>query len=167
MTTELQESINYAVNAHKSATRRWDGRTPYVIHPLWCAMTLLTETNLPASLREVGYQTLLWHDILEDTKAGLPPNTREQVEQLVQEMTFESFADEMQHVWSRNETARLLKLYDKVSNLLDGTWMSDEQWNQYVNYTLRLMENVEVICRKYGYGPLNVVKIARAICLLK
>jgi hypothetical protein len=166
-TDDLQENLGYTCRAHHGATRRWDQTTPYAIHPLWCAMTLLSETTLPESLRDVGYQALLWHDILEDTQAGLPSDSSDTVKQLVQEMTFESFSDEMQHIWERSDTARLLKLYDKVSNLLDGTWMQNEQWNQYVTYTLKLLENVENISRKYRYGSLNIVKIARVICSLK
>jgi hypothetical protein len=98
---------------------------------------------------------------------SLPLDTPSEVEELVIEMTFENFAEEMQKVWERSETTRLLKLYDKVSNLLDGTWMSDEKWNEYVSYTLKLTEQVETISSNYKYGNLNIVKIARAICILR
>ena len=54
--------------------------------------------------------------------------------------------------------SKLLKLYDKVSNLLDGNWMKTEKWNIYVEHTLRLAGDVEHV-----YGTLNIVKIARAI----
>jgi len=91
---------------------------------------------------------------------SLPLDTPSEVEELVIEMTFENFAEEMQKVWERSETTRLLKLYDKVSNLLDGTWMSDEKWNEYVSYTLKLTEQVETISSNYKYGNLNIVKIA-------
>src|SRR5262245_14892479 len=97
----LQYLQYYAWEAHMSfsrtptkAVRRWDGKTPYAIHPVWCAMTLLTETSLPEELRFSGAQALLLHDILEDTTAGLPENVSEAVRALVQEMTFDSFEQE-------------------------------------------------------------------------
>lgn len=40
---------------------------------------------------------------------------------IVKEMTFSSFAEEVELLWEQSDTAKLLKLYDKVSNLLDGT----------------------------------------------
>lgn len=70
-----------------------------------------------------------------------------------------STAIEIREIWDRPKIVRLLKLYDKVSNLLDGSWMSDEKWNnQYVPYVKRLANDVE-----NNYGTLNIVRIARAI----
>jgi hypothetical protein len=57
---------------------------------------------------------------------------------------------------------RALKLYDKVSNLLDGKWMKAEKWNIYVEHTLRLASEVEQL-----FGELNIVKIATAIASQK
>ena len=55
---------------------------------------------------------------------------------------------------------KLLKLYDKASNLLDGSWMNDVKWNAYVRHTLRRADQIE-----RRHGALDVVKIARAIPL--
>jgi hypothetical protein len=168
ITKDLQYAMTYPIIHHEGQTRSWDNATPYAIHPIWCAMTFLSETTLPADLREIGYQVLLWHDLLEDTKLkSLPPNTPSEVKELVDEMTFKNFAEEMQKVWERSETTRLLKLYDKVSNLLDGAWMNDKKWNEYVSYTLKLTEQVEAISSNQKYGELNIMKIARAICVLR
>lgn len=167
-TKDLQYALTYPIIYHEDQTRTWDEKTPYAIHPIWCAMTFLSETTLPQNLREIGYQVLLWHDLLEDTKLEkLPPGTSGEVEELVKEMTFKSFAEEKQKVWERSENTRLLKLYDKVSNLLDDTWLNDEKWNEYVSYTQQLTENVEEICKRNRYGKLNILKIARAICILR
>lgn len=166
---ELRNSINFAIDAHtnfsnetKGTSRSWDKRTPYAIHPIWCAMTLLTETTLDEETRRTGYLTLLWHDILEDTKLLLPDNAESKVRVLVQELTFEGFQQEMQEIWGRSDIAKLLKLYDKTSNLLDGTWMNQNQWNQYVEYTSKIIDFVAE-----RYGELNIVRIARAICRRK
>jgi hypothetical protein len=66
---QLRASINHATLAHSNhpkrpegAIRFWDSLTPYAIHPIWCAMTLLTETRLPEEIRLPGYvrRTSVW-----------------------------------------------------------------------------------------------------------
>lgn len=141
------------------AVRKWDNKTPYGIHPTWCAMTILTETILSEELRVIGAQALLFHDVLEDTTAELPEIIPPKVVQLVKEMTFASSDEEMELIWSRSKEAMLLKLYDKVSNLLDGSWMSVEKRARYADYLSRLCDAVEP-----HYGNLNIIRIARAIC---
>lgn len=164
--SKLSRLLSYSLRAHdKSPTspakafRKWDGKTPYGAHPVWCTLTILAETSLPASLRERGAEILSYHDILEDTKAQLPKGTSRAVSRGVKGMTFAGFDEEMRLVWLRSKETRLLKLYDKVSNLLDGAWMSAEKRRAYNRHTLRLARDVE-----RNYGRLNIVKIARAIC---
>jgi len=140
------------------AVRKWDGRTPYYIHPIWCAATLATETTLDEITREEGVQALLYHDILEDTTT-LPEELSERVKYLVREMTFEGGSEqEMEGIWEKPTEIKLLKLYDKVSNLLDGIWMDTEKRKTYMEYTKRLCKEVE-----QNYGELNITRIARAI----
>lgn len=57
----------YSVHPDR-AVRLWDKKTPYAVHPLWCAMTFLQETNLPESVnrRECAF-ALLFHDVKEDS----------------------------------------------------------------------------------------------------
>ena len=162
---EIVRFISYSVLSHAEhptkeshAFRKWDNRTPYGIHPVWCAMTLLQETALPDELREAGAEALLFHDILEDTTANLPEDTNHRVRGLVEGMTFAGSNEEMEHVWERSPEIRLLKLYDKVSNLLDGVWMDAEKLERYRAHTRRLTDDVES-----RYGLLNIVRIARAL----
>ena len=164
---EMDFSIHHAIDAHanhpkspEDTIRFWDKTTPYAIHPIWCAMTLLTETSLSVDIRFKGYQALLWHDTLEDTNLPLPENTDAEVIHLVQEMTFESFRDEQEKIWACRDVVKLLKLYDKVSIILDAVWMKDEKWNNLVDYTLKLRQFVQET-----YGELNIVKIAEAVCI--
>lgn len=117
---------------------------------------------MPSHFREVGSFALLWHDTLEDTSLPLPSDTTEEVRRLVEGMSFASFDDERTAVWARPKEIRLLKLYDKVSNLLDGTWMKPEKWNVYVEHTLRLAADVGS-----EFGDLGIVKIARAIAIVR
>ncbi len=167
MSHALASLVSFIFQAHQDhatkpskAVRKWDGKTPYGVHPTWCAMTLLTETSLSEEIRVIGSQALLLHDVLEDTTEDLPPGTSERVSALVAEMTFESSDEEMEKVWTRSRECKLLKLYDKTSNLLDGAWMSAEKRGRYVAYTLRLAEEVE---QHFG-AELNILKIARAVC---
>ena len=169
LANEILSAIQVTVEAHtkfvktpKDKIRFWDKTTPYAIHPIWCAMTILTETTLPEEIRMTGYKVLLWHDILEDTNLSLPANIDEKVQSLLEEMKFDSFEQERELLWERSDTAKLLKLYDKVSNLLDATWMPAEKWNLHVAHAQRLTSFVAET-----YGNLNIVKIAKAICILK
>lgn len=166
MTVEnLTELIEFVLAVHakrpilpRKAARKWDGKTPYGIHPVWCAMALLHETKLSEEERYAGAETLLLHDIWEDTTAGLPAGTQNEIHLLVQDMTYGSTEEEMKLVWSRPPFIRLLKLYDKVSNLMDGAWMSDEQRKKYAEYTKKLADDA-----KENFGDLNIVKIAYAL----
>lgn len=158
-----EKDLNYIIEAHrksepKKATRYWDKKTPYHIHPIWCAVTLLHETSLPEELRQDGSQALLYHDILEDTSSPLPDWLSERVQSLVRDLTFESSQQEMEEVWSKSLEIRLLKLYDKTSNLMDGIWMDKGKKEKYVEYISRLCDDVEK-----NYGRLNITKIARAV----
>ena len=128
----------YAIkNSNKH--RRHDNLTPYGIHPTWCAMTILTETKLSELIRTNGYQALLLHDILEDTNRNLPNWISSEVKDLIKNMTFESFEKERQDLFQKPPEIKLLKLYDKVSNLLDGSWMDNEKLAIYKNFTKMLI----------------------------
>jgi hypothetical protein len=165
---EILDAITHAVLAHgsygktpKDKIRFHDHLTPYVVHPTWCAMTLLMEPSLPKEIRRLGYQALLWHDTLEDTNLPLPSGVSDKVRNLVLELTFESFEEETIKIWGRSDTAKLLKLYDKTSNLLDGSWMSKDKWNKYITHTSKLADATAI---KFGEG-LNIIRIARAFCV--
>jgi (p)ppGpp synthase/HD superfamily hydrolase len=162
----LKKHIDYVIDAHthrpkaaKNKFRYWDKKTPYYIHPLWCAMTLLTETSLPKKLRENGAVALLYHDLLEDTNAKLPKTLDKKITFYVQQLTFYGgFEEERKLLLNKGIEIKLLKLYDKVSNLLDGSWMNKKERKIYTDFTKKIMIEVE----KY-YGLLNIVKIAREI----
>lgn len=154
--------LDYVIRAHSemakkeaNATRMWDQRTPYHFHPIWCATTILHETSLPEDLRMDGSQALLYHDVVEDTTAPLPSWLSEKVKGLVSDMTFNSSEDEWENLWSRSQEARLLKVYDKTSNLLDGVWMKPQRRDQHVDHLKRLVKDV-----RSNYGNLNILKIA-------
>jgi len=162
----LQDHINYVIDAHthhskkpSKAYRKWDGKTPYFIHPAWCAMTISTETELEQKTREEGILTLLYHDILEDTTKELPSELDSRIKYLVNEMTFSGGNEqEMKEIWSKPNEIKLYKLYDKVSNLLDASWMDAEKLKRYRDYTYGLAHEVEA-----QYGNLNIHKLANGL----
>ena len=158
----FQKLVNDCISAHcfsvkpSKAVRKWDGLTPYSVHPVWCATMVLHETALAEDIRIDGSQALLFHDVLEDTLAELPNYLSERVKNLVQDMTFESSDVEMLKVWDKPIEVKLFKLYDKVSNLMDASWMSPEKLRKYREYTNRLTQEVQT-----HYGELNIVKLAK------
>ncbi|HLC74090.1 MAG TPA: hypothetical protein VJH20_05655 [Candidatus Nanoarchaeia archaeon] len=160
------KDIEYIIDAHTNfatkpskAIRKWDGQTPYYMHPIWCATTLATETTLDEKTREEGIQVLLYHDVLEDTTKELPEHLTSRVKELINHMSFSGgSAQEMEEIWTKPIEVKLYKIYDKVSNLLDGTWMDSEKRAKYEDYTKKLCE--EVIKE---YKKLNILSIAREV----
>ena len=164
---KLAEIISYSFISHdeqaktdKNRIRLWDKKTPYGVHPTWCAMTLLFETSLPEEIRVNGAQALLYHDLLEDTTASLPVDCPPAVKSLVLELTFANSKEAMKEIWNKSDTAKLLKLYDKVSNLLDSVWMTEEYLAPHKETVKKLTDFVEE-----KFGKLNIVIIARAMCV--
>lgn len=163
---KFQKAVDYCIVAHdqyaknlKNKVRFWDQKTLYSIHPIWCATTLLTETLLPEDIRKNGAQALLFHDILEDTNADLPKDVSKKVRSLVQELTFQSSDEATEKIWERSDEAKLLKLYDKVSNLLDGSWMTQKKIRAATAHIEKLADVV-----KKRFGMLNIITIAEAVC---
>lgn len=142
----------------EGAARLFDGYTPYAVHPTWCAMTILQEPLLDVRLRYRGSLALLYHDVPEDTSGKLPEGLGSEVMELVAGMTFASFDEEVKELWNRPIEVHLLKLYDKTSNWLDGTWMKPRKKALYHELIERLCDSVAA-----EYGPLNIVRLARSI----
>ncbi len=161
--------LEYVMRAHhqypltpNKAVRKFDGKTTQAVHPLWCAFTIAVEPYLDEQTREEGALILLYHDVLEDTTLGLPHWLPERVKSGVEMMTFyEGLEQEKREVWNKPPEVRLYKLYDKLSNILDGTWMikrGQEYRDNYFEYTRQLLNDAEK-----NYGELNITKMARAI----
>lgn len=164
---EVRNVIELCYRAHThhplepgKAVRKWDGRTPYFVHPTWCAASILQEPALSEAQRRRGAQALALHDVLEDTTLKLPGSISPAVKKLVLGMTFEGgSAQEMVEVWNRSPEIRLLKLYDKTCNMLDDAFMSLAHRKKTRRYVRRLARDVDA-----NYPGLNIVKLARALC---
>lgn len=163
---ELEKHIRRIWDAHdKQATARinrvrlWDKETPYAMHPIWCATTLLSETSLPVSIRFDGATALLYHDVLEDTTSDLKKDLSPKIIAWIEAMTFKGgFDEEVEVLFDRPKEVRLLKLYDKTSNLMDGVWMPADLREKYITLTKRLLKDVQK-----EYGELNITKIADSV----
>lgn len=116
------------------------------------------EPLLSEEIRIEGSQALLYHDVLEDTTEELPPWLSQRVRALVQDLTFSSSEDEWENLWKKDKKVRLLKLYDKASNLMDGVWMKPERRQEHQAHLRKLCEDVEE-----NYGELNITRLARTL----
>ena len=156
------KDLTYIISAHNfkakepaKRMRKWDLTTPYSIHPIWCAMTILHEPLLSKDIRERGSLVLGYHDIPEDTNASLPDWLSQEVRGLIMAMKFDSSEDEWKNLWKKDKEVRLYKLYDKTGNMLDGAWMEKERRMQHLAHLQKLTEDV-----RKNYGTLNIVRIA-------
>lgn len=163
---ELARRISQVLQAHslfprrpEMAFRKIDGKTPYGVHPIWCAMSILAEPLLPEDVRIHGASILLFHDVLEDTFASLPDDLSAEEVQGVVHMTFENVEQELEYVWSRGPFILLLKCYDKTHSLLDASRFTPEKRRRNAAYALRLAERVEAV-----YGTLAITVMCRALC---
>lgn len=154
---KLKNCIVDSIERYKKLTRRFDNKTPYFIHPLWCAMTILSETNLPKDLKEIGALTLLYHDVLE-SDGKLPEFLPKKVKDYVKLMTYKHFSDEVEDKSNQLREIKLFRLYDKVSNILDSSWMTIDKKKQYIKYIKYLLKDVEE-----NYPDLNIIKICKGV----
>lgn len=145
-------------NTGDDAVRFWDGKTPYAIHPVWCGLTMLTETSLPNDVRDNGALALFYHDVLEDTKMELPSDLPEHVVELIHDMTFAGFDEEKKLLFNKSDEVILLKLFDKTSNLMDAVWMGEARLADYCEFTKKILDYTIKI-----YGELNITAYAQAI----
>lgn len=160
-----QRDLNYIIEAHTNRAkkqenmfRNWDKRTPYYVHPIWCAAMIRQEPSLIEEVRIAGSQALLYHDVLEDTTAELPRWLSNDVKSLIVNLTFNSSEDEWENLWKKEKRVRLLKLYDKVSNMMDSIWMKPERKQQHRLHLRKLCKDVE-----RSYGELNIIRLARTL----
>ena len=164
----LKVLVDWAMEAHGNwfkegkEFRKFDGRTPIIVHPLDCMTEISQEPNLSEGDRAVGAQALLLHDVIEDTRRVPEPGfVSERVLQLVGAMTFPGgTAEERAKIFTPDVEpfVRLLKLYDKFGNAKALGWMTAEKRVAYLEYLGQLRGYVVSV-----YGPdLNIVKLAGA-----
>jgi len=139
-----------------NAFRKFDGKTPYGVHPTLLAMLVMHEDKMPEVDRLRRAKALLGHDLKEDTGAVLPAWCLEpDVETLINGLTFTKEKDPLVEMWKRGDDVILTKFYDNVANLMNVGTMSPERIRQR-------RENVRRHCNWVlaRYPELEIVKIA-------
>lgn len=163
---ELSSLIHYVIDVHHRASkdpaqafRRFDGKTPYSIHPIWAAMTILHEGKLPEDVRERGGKVLLVHDVREDTNALLPEWMLSELEiKRVAELTFANDDEPYILIWERSDEAKLFHLYDCTSNLLNRGTAAPERTKRKKEHVAHLIDHLRPM-----YGDLYIMDFALAI----
>lgn len=129
-----------------------------MVHPLWAGTMMLADQRLPFELREVGYQALLLHDVLEDTDVELPDWLDPNVSTLVEDMTLpDDFKKAVVIIAQKDIFVKLLILYDTLENVYEEhvTEWKRPFWKQGVEVLIREVEQ--------EYGDLRVVHVGKAI----
>lgn len=158
----LKRLLDLIYSAHQEHNTRkdfrQDGKVPFIVHPMWCALTLLNDQRIPFEERELGYQVLLLHDILEDTSLEIPDYIDPKVLEYVKEMTHNTWEEE-QNIDSKSPFIKLLKLCDKIASMYDET-VRDEpvRRKEWKALTQKLLNDV-----KNHYGETRLVTLAKAI----
>lgn len=158
----LKRLLDFVYSAHQEHNTRkdfrQDGKVPFIVHPMWCALTLLNDQRIPFEERELGYQVLLLHDILEDTSLEIPDYIDPKVLEHVKEMTHNTWEEE-QNIDSKSPFIKLLKLCDKIASMYDET-VRDEpvRRKEWKALTQKLLNDV-----KNHYGEIRLVTLAKAI----
>lgn len=158
----LKRLLDFVYSAHQEHNTRKDfrqnGKVPFIVHPIWCAFTLLNDQHIPFEEREIGYQILLLHDILEDTSLKIPRDIDPKVLEYVQEMTHNTWEEE-QNIDGKSPFVKLLKLCDKVASLYDETVNKEPQkQREWKALTAKLLKDVED-----HYGKIRLVTLARGV----
>jgi hypothetical protein len=133
------------------------GTNEYFTHPLWCSMMILLDTKLPDETRKDGALALLFHDVLEDTTAGIPTDLPGHVRMLIQDLTYDNFQEEVTQTLQKPPLIQLLRLYDKTATLYDGD-LNPKRYQEWIDFMEKLIATVEK-----EYGELNIVLLARAL----
>lgn len=159
---KLKQLLDFVYLAHQEHNTRKDfrqkGKVPFIVHPVWCAFTLLNDQRIPFAERKLGYQVLLLHDILEDTGLKVPDWVDPQVLQYVQEMTHKTWEEE-QAVEGKIPFIKLLKLCDKIASIYDETVKDDlKKRREWKALTQKLLHDVE-----NHYGNIRLVTLAKAV----
>ena len=164
-TTETKEllilrAIDFAARKHRDQRRKNEEASPYINHPISVSL-LLAEIGGIADV-EVLSATIL-HDTLEDTdttpeelEAAFGVRVRKLVEEVTDDKSLaKAKRKELQiaHAAQLSPDAVLIKLGDKISNVVDVTHSPPTKWNierrrEYLDWAEAVVRN----CRKVNTG---------------
>ena len=128
-------AADFAADKHRNQRRKDDAKTPYINHPIRVALTLSEIGGVDDA--EVLAAALL-HDTLEDTKTvpaeletKFGPAVREMVEEVTDDKTLPKLERkrlQIEHAPHVSTGAALVKIADKISNVVDMTNSPPKGW---------------------------------------
>jgi len=165
-----------ATEAHKGQTRK-DGKTPFIVHPERVAKCVAHYGG-----NHVGIIAAWLHDVIEDHTEGdaivrealeetcLPENNLHEIYAIVLALTKnpaipgkrERFADTLDRILHAPGQAILVKLCDRMDNLIDARDQGQQFLSEYLDLTDQLIATLSDAAIRHGYtealGQLKVVR---------
>ncbi|MBP9815960.1 hypothetical protein KBD09_01835 [Candidatus Woesebacteria bacterium] len=159
---EFKKYFDFAYSAYQEnnitdQSMRQEGKVPYIFHPLWAAISLMTDTQIPYEEREKGFKILILHDVLEDTSLELPSWVPQDIQQGVEELTFKDWDDAKQAIPSKSTFIKLLLLYDSLSSMYE-LHVSERKKHWWKEKVISLTNEVQA-----HYGNIRAVQMGKAI----
>jgi (p)ppGpp synthase/HD superfamily hydrolase len=152
----LLRALEFAARKHRDQRRKDEEASPYINHPISVALLLaeiggVTDTDILAAA--------ILHDTLEDTdtkpeelEAAFGLRIRKLVEEVTDDKTLPKDARkarQIEHAEHLSADAILIKLGDKIANVVDVTHSPPSNWKierrrEYLNWSEAVVKN----CRK-------------------
>lgn len=165
-----------ATKAHHGQTRK-DGKTPFIVHPERVAKCVAHYGG-----NHVGIIAAWLHDVIEDNDEGaaivrealeetcLPENNLHEIYAIVLALTKnpaipgkrELFADTLDRILHAPGQAILVKLCDRMDNLIDARDQGEQFLSEYLDLTDQLIAAFSDAAIRHGYTEaLEQLKIVR------
>jgi (p)ppGpp synthase/HD superfamily hydrolase len=153
----LLKATHFAAEKHKNQKRKGEDASPYINHPLFVA--LLLSENAGVNDQEILAAALL-HDTVEDTNTTpeeIENSFGKRIRDLVAEVTddkslpkAERKLRQIEHAKELSVGAALIKIADKISNVLDVTNNPPNNWDlerrrEYLNWAEKVVANMSKV----------------------
>lgn len=133
----LMDAVRFAAFKHKDQTRKSADKSPYIIHPLTVCTLLVEEGQCRDA---VALTAAILHDTIEDTattQSELAASFDDAVACCVAEVSDDKSLPkaerkrlQIEHAPHSSQSAKLVKLADKLANLRDLSMNPPEDWSE-------------------------------------
>lgn len=165
-----------ATEAHRGQTRK-DGKTPFIVHPERVAKCVAHYGG-----NHVGVIAAWLHDVIEDNTEGaaivrkaleetcLPENNLHEIYAIVLALTKnpaipgkrERFADTLDRILHAPDQAILVKICDRMDNLIDARDQGQQFLSEYLDLPDELIATLSDGANRHGYTEaLEQLKVER------
>ena len=150
----ILEAAAFAADKHRDQRRKDPAASPYINHPIALANILANEGGI---LDATVIVAALLHDTIEDTEttaAELRQLFGEEVAEVVMEVTDDKSLPraerkrlQIEHAGHISESAKLVKMADKIANLRDIAASPPEDWTlerrrEYFDWAKRVVDGL-------------------------